>query len=65
MMLVVGRLVGNPHHQPGDDGRDQSTELCSASEISASEPMAMPTTNLAAAMPALATIEIAATRVLL
>ncbi len=23
MMLVVGRPVGNPHHQPGDDGRDQ------------------------------------------
>ena len=23
MMLLVGRLVGHPHHQPGDDGRDQ------------------------------------------
>ena len=22
MMLLVGRLVGNPDHQPGDDGRD-------------------------------------------
>src|SRR5690349_19873471 len=34
---------------------------CSASEISASEPMAMPTTSLAAAMPPLARIDIAAT----
>ena len=40
----------------------RSTEECSASEISARLPMAMPTTNLAAAMPALAKIEIAATR---
>ncbi|MHC2724711.1 hypothetical protein ACVMGE_007198 [Bradyrhizobium diazoefficiens] len=23
VMLVVGRLVGHPHHRPGDDGRDQ------------------------------------------
>ena len=23
MVLVVGRLVGHPHHRPGDDGRDQ------------------------------------------
>ena len=22
MMFLVGRLVGHPHHQPGDDGRD-------------------------------------------
>src|ERR1700750_2617026 len=41
-----------------------STEECRASEISASEPIAMPTANLAAAMPALAKIEIAATEVL-
>src|SRR6476659_3880028 len=39
----------------------RSIEECSASEISASEPIAMPTTNLAAAMPPLAKIEIAAT----
>jgi len=39
-----------------------STEECSASEISARLPMAIPTTNLAVAMPALAKIEIAATR---
>src|SRR5438105_10844427 len=39
----------------------RSTEECRASEISASEPIATPTTNLAAAMPALAMIEIAAT----
>src|ERR1700675_4546659 len=39
-----------------------STEECSASEISARLPIAMPTTNLAVAMPALAKIEIAATR---
>src|SRR6202008_1917546 len=39
-----------------------STEECSASEISASEPMMMPTTSFAAAMPALAKTEIAATR---
>src|SRR6476646_2344054 len=38
-----------------------STEECSASEISASEPIAIPTANFAAAMPALAKIEIAAT----
>ena len=38
-----------------------STEECKASEISARLPMAMPTANLAAAMPALAKIEIAAT----
>ncbi len=43
----------------------RSTEECRASEISASEPIAMPTTNLAAAMPPLAKIEIAATDVLL
>src|SRR4051812_24728454 len=42
----------------------RSTEECSASEISARLPMATPTTNLVAAMPALAKIEIAATRVL-
>jgi hypothetical protein len=42
----------------------RSTDECRASEISASEPIAMPTTNLAAAMPALAKIEIAATEVL-
>ena len=41
-----------------------STEECSASEISARLPMAMPTANLVAAMPALAKIEIAATGVL-
>ena len=41
-----------------------STEECRASEISASEPIAMPTANFAAAMPALAKIEIAATLVL-
>ena len=23
MMFLVGRAVGNPHHHPGDDGRDQ------------------------------------------
>src|ERR1700681_2948573 len=39
----------------------RSTDECRASEISASEPIAMPTTNFAAAMPALAKIEIAAT----
>jgi hypothetical protein len=39
-----------------------STEECSASEISARLPIAAPTTNLATAMPALAKIEIAATR---
>src|SRR4051794_6629009 len=42
----------------------RSTEECSASEISARLPIATPTTNLVAAMPALAKIEIAATRVL-
>src|ERR1700712_2645717 len=42
----------------------RSRDECSASEISASEPIAIPTTNLAAAMPALAKIEIAATEVL-
>src|SRR5215470_8576835 len=42
-----------------------STELCSASDTSASEPIMMPTTNLATAIPALANTEIAATRVLL
>ncbi len=41
-----------------------STEECSASEISARLPMEMPTANFAAAMPALAKIEIAATRAL-
>jgi hypothetical protein len=41
-----------------------STEECSASETSASEPIRMPTMNFAAAMPAEAKIEIAATRVL-
>jgi hypothetical protein len=41
-----------------------STAECRASEISASEPIAMPTANFAAAMPALAKIEIAATLVL-
>src|ERR1700744_6732433 len=40
----------------------RSTEECSASEISASAPIATPNTNLAAAIAALATIEIAATR---
>src|SRR5664279_5883893 len=39
-----------------------STEECSASEIRARLPMAMPTANLAAAMAALAKTEIAATR---
>ena len=39
-----------------------STEECSASEISARLPMAMPTTNFAAAMAALAKTDIAATR---
>ena len=43
----------------------RSIEECSASEISARLPIAMPTTNLAAAMPPLAKIEIAATEVLL
>ena len=43
----------------------RSIEECRASEISASEPIAMPTANLAAAMPPLAKIEIAATEVLL
>ena len=42
-----------------------STEECRASEISARVPIAMPTANLAAAMPALAKIEIAATLVLM
>ena len=41
-----------------------STEECRASEISASQPIAIPTANFAAAMPALAKIEIAATLVL-
>ena len=40
----------------------RSTEQCSASEISARLPMATPTTNLIAAMLALAKIEIAAAR---
>ena len=40
----------------------RSTELCSASEINARLPMAMPTPNLATAMVALAKIEMAATR---
>jgi hypothetical protein len=39
-----------------------STEECRASEIRARLPMRTPTTNLAMAMPALAKIEIAATR---
>ena len=39
-----------------------STDEWRASEISARLPMATPTTNLATAMPALAKIEIAATR---
>src|SRR3954447_11262566 len=39
-----------------------STRLCRASEISARLPMAMPTANFAAAMAALAKMEIAATR---
>src|SRR4051794_8621583 len=39
----------------------RSTEECRASEISASEPMAIPTTSLATAMLPLARIEIAAT----
>src|SRR3954465_15467958 len=43
----------------------RSIEECSASEISASEPIAIPTANFAAAMPPLAKIEIAATEVLL
>jgi len=42
----------------------RSTELCSASEISARLPIATPTTNLTAAMLALATMETAATLVL-
>ena len=62
VMLLVGGLVGNPHHQPGDDGGDQIGQECSASEISARLPMATPTTNFTAAMLALAKIEIAATR---
>ena len=41
-----------------------SITLCNASEIIASEPMAMPTASFAAAMAALAKIEIAATRAL-
>ena len=41
----------------------RSTELCSASEISARLPIATPTTNLIAAMLALAIIETAATLV--
>ena len=66
MMFLVGRLIGHPDHQPGDDGvAITSTEECRASEISASEPIAMPTANFAAAMPALAKIEIAATLVLM
>src|SRR5262245_66591610 len=43
----------------------RSIAECSASEISASEPMAMPTTSFAAAMLPLARIEIAATEVFL
>ncbi|BCA02738.1 hypothetical protein BDS110ZK25_07610 [Bradyrhizobium diazoefficiens] len=43
----------------------RSTEECRASEISASEPIATPTTNFAAAMLPLAKIEMAATEVLL
>jgi hypothetical protein len=39
-----------------------STEECSAPEISARLPMVMPTANFAAAMPALAKIEIAPRR---
>src|ERR1700731_2447138 len=39
-----------------------STEECRASEISARLPIAIPTTNLAAAMAPLANTEIAATR---
>src|SRR4029079_11107852 len=42
-----------------------STDECSASEISAREPIAMPTANFATAMLALAKIEIAATLVLM
>jgi hypothetical protein len=41
-----------------------SITLCKASEISASDPMAIPTASLAAAIAALAKIEIAATRAL-
>src|SRR5581483_8703499 len=41
----------------------RSIEECRASEISASEPMAMPTTSFASAMLPLARIEIAATEV--
>src|SRR4051812_322339 len=40
----------------------KSTELCSASEINAKLPMAIPTASLTEAMVKLATIEIAATR---
>src|SRR5262249_25311649 len=43
----------------------RSIEECSASEISANEPIAMPTTSFAAAMLPLAKIEIAATEVFL
>src|SRR5512135_3202763 len=39
-----------------------STDECNASEIKARLPIAIPTANLAAAMPALAKTEIAATR---
>jgi hypothetical protein len=62
MMFLIGRLVGRTTSQVMT--AITSTEECRASEISASEPIAMPTANFAAAMPALAKIDIAATLVL-
>ena len=62
MMLVVRRLVGNPHHRPGDDGGDQVDRAVQRFGDQRQLPMEMPTANFAAAIAALAKIEIAATR---
>ena len=56
-------LISEALHSSVDVVATRSTEECSASETKARLPMASPTTNLAAAMPPLAKIEIAATRV--
>ncbi len=63
MMLVVRRPVGHPHHHPGDDGRDQIDRAVQRFGDQRERCRSRPRpTNLAAAMPPLAKIEIAATR---
>ena len=61
VVLLVGRLSDTRTTAQVMMVATRSIVECRASEISASEPMAMPTTSFAAAMPPLTRIEIAAT----